>query len=506
MQILGVVLRTLSKSRLLSFRQCPKRLWLELHKPEEREDSAATQASFRTGHAVGSAARKIYDPAGKGVLIDAQVEGFDRALERSRRVLETPATVFEAGVSAEGAIAFADVMLPVKRRGRLGWRMVEVKSSTSVKDYHHDDAAIQAFIFRAAGIPLEAISIARIDSAWVYPGKDQYEGLLAEEDLTDEALGRADEVKDWLAQAHDVAEKKREPRITTGPHCSKPYECGFAAYCQGQEPQPRHAASVLPQVRGKARTYIDENEIIELDQVPDALLNPVQARVKKHTLSGKPFFDAKGAAAALAGHKLPALFLDFETVALAVPIWKGTRPYQQVPFQFSLHRLTRTGKLEHEAYLNLDGSDPSKAFATRLVEVCGTTEPVFVYNIAFERKRLEELAARFPGLGKALTGIAERLVDLLPIAREFYYHPDQAGSWSIKAVLPAVAPDLDYEALGDVTDGGLAMTAFVEAIDAATPAARKAELEKALLAYCHLDTYAMVRIWQVFAGRTDLRL
>lgn len=499
-------MRNLSKSRLLSFRQCPKRLWLELHKPDVQKDTAATEASFRTGLEVGVAARKIYDPDNKGVLVDAQAEGFGEAIARSRRLLETRVTVFEAGVSAEGALAFADIMLPVGRKGRPGWRMVEVKSSTSVKDYHHDDAAIQAFVFRAAGIPLESIAIARIDSAWVYPGKDHYQGLLIEEDLTEKAMCRAGEVKEWLAEAHSVATKRDEPRIGTGTHCNKPFGCGFAAYCQGQEPRPRHATTVLPQLRGQARTYIDENAIIELREVPDSLLNPLQLRVKKHTLSGKLFFDTKGAATELARHKLPALFLDFETINRAVPIWKGTRPYQQVPFQFSLHRLGRTGKLEHEAFLDLSGGDPSKALAPRLVDVCGTAEPVFVYNMAFEKKRLQELAARFPPMKKALNGIIDRLVDLLPIARKHFYHPDQEGSWSIKAVLPTVAPDLDYAMLEHVKDGGLAQEAFVEATHPGTGASRKAELEKALHEYCKLDTYAMVRLWQVFAGRKDLRL
>lgn len=506
MQILGAVLRNLSKSRLLSFRQCPKRLWLELHRRDLKQDSAATQASYRTGHEIGAVARRIYDPQGKGALVDAQVEGYDAALARSRSLLQAPGIVFEAGASAEGAIAFADIMLPVTRKGRLGWRMVEVKSSASVKAYHHDDAAIQAFVFRAAGVPLESISIARVDSRWVYPGDAQYDGLLVEEDLTDEALGREPDVKRWLQDAHGVADLPEEPDIRTGGHCRSPFECGFAAHCQGQEPQPRHAASVLPRVVGKVRSFIDENAVAELEEVPDALLNPLQRRVKAATLSGQPYFDAEGAAAALAPHPLPALFLDFEAIAPAVPLWKGTRPFQQVAFQFSLHRLESSGKLVHTAFLGTDGRHPAAALAQSLVAACGSTEPVFVYNASFERGQLLDLADAVPALGAALRGIADRLVDLLPIARRFYYHPGQAGSWSIKAVLPTVAPDLDYAALDGVKDGGLAMEAFAEAIRPTTTPERKAQLETALLAYCRLDTLAMVRLWQRLAGRGDLVL
>lgn len=481
-------------------------MWLEIHKPELNEESASTTASFRTGNEVGTVARRIYDPKAKGITIDARTEEYSQALDRSRELLETAAPVFEAGFAADGGIAFADIMLPVGRKGQGAWRMVEVKSSTSVKDYHRDDAAIQAFISRAAGVPLAAIALAHIDNTWVYPGNGDYEGLLVEEDLTEEAFARGPEVRDWLEKAHGVADRKSEPRIGTGGHCSDPFECGFADYCRSKEPQPHHSPEVLPRISKKIRTYIEENSATELHQIPDELLNPLQLRVKQHTLSGKVFFNAKGAAAALADHPPPALFLDFETISLAVPIWKGTRPYQQIAFQFSLHRLTKSGALEHVSYLNLDGNDPSRGFVDRLIDACKGTGPIFVYNIQFERTRLGELAGRFPAAKKALTGIMQRLVDLLPIARDHYYHPDQEGSWSIKAVLPALIPELSYDSLDEVKDGGLAMTAFAEAIQQTTTPERRQQIERSLVEYCKLDTYAMVRIWQRFAGRNDLKL
>jgi predicted RecB family nuclease len=141
-------MRTLSKSRLLAYRQCPKRLWLEIHHPEYRTDSAATRASFATGHQVGDIARLLYDPQGKGVLLDPKAEGLDQLLQLSQQLLwaSPPRALFEAGFRAEGALALADVMLPLRRGGQRAWRMVEVKSSTSIKDYHRDDAAMHAFV------------------------------------------------------------------------------------------------------------------------------------------------------------------------------------------------------------------------------------------------------------------------------------------------------------------------------------------------------------------------
>jgi hypothetical protein len=172
-----------------------------------------------------------------------------------------------------------------------------------------------------------------------------------------------------------------------------------------------------------------------------------------------------------------------------------------IPFQFSVHRLAQTGDLTHQAFLDLSGADPSLAFAEALVGACGVHGPVFVYNAAFETKRVEELAARFAHLSRRLLAINERVVDLLPIARERYYHPGQQGSWSIKRVLPAVAPDLRYDGLDGVQDGGAAMQAYLEAIDQKTSGARRQQIERQLLDYCHLDTLAMVKLWRFFAGK-----
>ncbi|MGO4814117.1 DUF2779 domain-containing protein [Cupriavidus sp. 2MCAB6] len=500
-------MRSLSKSKLMAFRQCPKRLWLEIHRPERREDSSATEASFAIGHQVGDIARRLYDPDGQGVLIDAQSEGFAAAFARSQASLDAAQPIFEAGFSAAGALAFADVMLPGVTARKRTWRMIEVKSSTSVKDYHQDDTAVQAFVARSAGVALSAIALAHIDSQWVYPGAGDYQGLLTEVDLTEQAFGRAEEVKGWIDEAQRIASQPGEPAMKSGRHCNQPYECGFLGYCESQEPSAEFPVHWLPRIQAKAlKALIEQDGVTDLRDVPDRLLNERQRLVKTHTLSGQAFFDAAGAAADLAPHKLPAYFLDFETIQFAVPIWKGTRPYQQLPFQFSVHRLSRTGKLEHRSFLDLSGNDPSLAFAQALVAGCGESGPVFVYNAAFETTRIRELAERFPRLAAPLQAISARVVDLLPIAQQRYYHPSQQGSWSIKKVLPAVAPDLRYDALDGVQDGGMAMSAYQEAIHPGTTRARKDQIERQLLDYCGLDTFAMVRLWQFFAGRGDLKL
>lgn len=500
-------MRVLSKSKLLAFRQCQKRLWLEIHRPALRKDSAATQASFAVGHRVGDIARHLYDPSGKGHLIDPQAVGFEAAFVRSQDLLSSSRPIFEAGFAACGALAFADVMLPAKKAGKKLWRMVEVKSSTSVKDYHRDDTAVQAFVARNAGVPLLSVALAHIDSGWTYPGGEDYRGLLVETDLTEEAFGREAEVKTWIAEAQSIVRRRTEPGISAGRHCGQPYACGFLDYCESQEAQPDFPVKWLPSIQAKSlKARIEVEGATDMREVPDELLNERQRRVKLHTLANETYFDARGAAADLAACALPAYFIDFETIQFAVPIWKATRPYQQIPFQFSAHRLARNGKLQHQSFLDLSGKDPSRAFAESLVAACGDKGPVFVYNASFETARIRELADRFPRLKKSLLAINERVVDLLPVAERRYYHPSQQGSWSIKKVLPAIVPELRHDALDGVQDGGMAMEAYLEAISPETTTARKAQIEQELLAYCKLDTYAMVRIWQVFSDRRDLAL
>ena len=491
-----------SKSKLLAFRQCPKRFWLEVHRPDIREDSDATQSKFLIGYQVGEIAQKLYDPYGNGALINANEEGYDEAFARSEELLtDSPYPVFEAGFKANGALAFADVMLPELDNGQMAWKMIEVKSSTTVKDYHRDDVAVQTFVAKSAGVKLKAVILAHIDNSFIYPGDGDYRGLLKENDLTEEVFARNDEVKGWIAGAQVIAAQTVEPTMETGGHCYQPFECGFCTYCNQGVARPEYPIDWLPRFSASQRERLTAQGVDDLRGVPNDLLNHRQLRVKEHTLTNTIYFDAAGAAADLAPHGFPAYFLDFETAMMAVPIWKGTRPYQQIPFQFSLHILTESGDLEHRSFLDLSGDDPSEPFAKSLIAACGKSGPVFVYNAGFEKTRILELGERFSSMNKRLKEIHDRIVDLLPIARERYYHPNQQGSWSIKAVLPSAVPELSYNDLEGVKDGGTAMEVFSEAIQPGTSQERKTEIERQLLAYCQLDTLAMVRLWQFFSGR-----
>lgn len=497
-------MRTLSKSKLLAYRQCPKRVWLEIHRPELRQDSPDSQQRFAAGHHVGEVARAFYDPEQTGALIDVHDIGYDEALRRTQTLLAGQQPIFEAAFKANGAFALADVLLPDENGDGIAWRMVEIKSSTEVKDYHRDDVAIQTFVARASGAPISRVALGYINRTWVCPGDGRYEGLFVEADLTVEAGTRAPEVEAWIHAAQGIVAASEPPTIRTGRQCREPYECGFLAHCRSLEPTPEHPVEWLPRRSKAIKRAIETDGVIEMAALPDELLTDIQIRVRDCTLSGTVYFDQAGAQAALQDHGLPAYFLDFETIAFVIPEWKGFRPNQIAPFQFSVHRVGEDEAISKADFLELSGSDPSAACAAALVATCGTSGPVYVYNQAFEKRVLKELAERVPWHAEGLMAIHDRVVDLLPVARDHYYHPSQQGSWSIKRVLPAIFPELRYDDLDGVKDGGMAMAAYLEAANPATSEDRRQAIESQLTKYCELDTLATVKLWAFFLGR-DLK-
>lgn len=493
---------TLSKSKLLAFLQCRKRLWLEVHRPELRDDSGA-QARFQTGHTVGDLARRLFDPEGRGLFISIEEMGWEEAFRQTREwIKKGNAPIFEGVFAADGGLALADIMLPAHETDGLVWDLIEVKSSTQVKDYHLNDAAIQAALIRQEGWPMRRVLVAVLDRDFIYPGEEQYEGIFRLEDVTDEVTALEAEVWEWISNAQSTAGEPSIPPISMGGHCSDPFECPFMGFCSSEEELPENPLSILPRFSIQRRESLEGDGIKELEQVPDELLNELQKRVKEATLQNQTYWDREAAREALLPTDPETRFLDFETINFAVPIWAGTRPYQQIPFQFSLHTKLSDGVLGHRDFLDLSGNDPRPGLIEALIAACSESGRIYAYHVPFERRILQELASAFPEKGDALLAIADRLEDLLPVARAFYYHPSQQGSWSLKAVLPALCPELSYDQLEGVHHGGEAMEVFAKAIAPETSSEEREKMDQQLREYCALDTLATVRIWERFASET----
>ncbi len=478
----------LSKSRLMSYLQCPRRLWLEKHRPELAEVSAATQASFDTGHEIGEIARQLYDPDGTGTLIGGE-RGMGAALRATAAALRRPVStpLFEATFERAGLLIRADVL------DRAGQRLIEVKSSASLKDEHTTDCAIQAWVLEPSPSRPRQVALAHVDSRFRYPGGGDYRGLLAEKDLTAAIAPLTAQVPVWLRRAQAVVAGE-DPVVPVGRRCRAPHECPLIHHCW---PKTGYPLTTLPGV-GRRLDELVAAGYTDVRDLPEARVGGGEAlRVWRAARAGRPQVTGE-ARTELAAHGWPRYYLDFETIGPAVPLWPGTRPYQQVPFQWSLHAEEASGRLTHAEFLDLSGELPARAAATALIEAIGTSGPIMTYT-SYEKQCLATLAGLCPDLADALGALEARLVDLHPIVKRSYYHPAMKGSWSIKALLPTIAPELDYTQLDGVSDGGGAQRAFREAIAPATPAGRKAELRAQLLRYCAHDTLAMVRVAQFFA-------
>ena len=477
----------LSKSRLTLFEQCPKRLWLAAHRPELAEESASTASGMRTGHEVGPIACALHPD---GHMIENE-HGLSAAAAETSRLLASgwSKPLFEATFVHEGVLVRVDLMLPAED----GWHVAEVKSTTGVKAYHLSDVATQLWVMRECGVRVASASIRHLNRGFVLEREGEFAGLFADTSVDEQ-------VEPLIAGRPELVESARatlsggEPVREVGAHCDDPFACSFKSYCSRDLPSaPEWPASLLPDAKGKkiAASYASEG-IQDLLAVPaSAMTSPKLARVHAATLTGEPFHDAAAIAAETSGWAYPRIFLDFETIQFAVPRWLGTRPYEQVPFQFSAHVEEQDGSVRHYCFLSTDGADPRRACAEALA-LLPSTGSVIAWNASFERGCLQLLADRFRDLAPSLVSLAARLVDLLPVVRRHYYHRDMRGSWSIKAVLPTVAPDLDYSALPGVNNGLAAQQAYFEAINPNTAPDRSNVIHRELLDYCSLDTRAMM--------------
>lgn len=483
----------LSKSDFLNGLQCPKRLWLQRHPARVDAPRAGNgqgpNLRLEAGREVGRIARALYPD---GVLI-SETGDSTAALASTRWQLQghRHRLLFEPAFEYRDLLIRADIY----RTGADGGHLIEVKSTTRVKDHHVWDCAVQAWVIEGSGNDLAGIAVAHVDNGFVYTREGDYGGLIVERDMTvevrarqDEITGRVDALRTMLAGG--------EPAIDPGPQCTSPWECPFIGYCT--EPADGYPVATLPRA-GALPDQLRAEGYDDLRAVPPGrLANPVHERMRRAVIAGAPELDPE-LVHLVRQLDYPRYFLDFETIAFAVPIWLGTRPYEQLPFQWSCHVEDQDGHLTHAEFLDLSGSNPMRQFAERLFACLGERGPVLVYS-SFERSTLRSLMRHLPDLAGPLQSVIDRLVDLLPPTRRHYYHPDMQGSWSIKAVLPTVAPQLDYAALGDVRNGEAAQSAYLEAIDPGTPEQRRAVLQRELLAYCRLDTLAMVELSRCFAA------
>jgi len=489
--------RLLTKGNYTKGLKCEKLLWYLINKSKDpaifSPTSPATQLLFDQGHEVGALARKLY----KGAIEIEWNKDPDVVMGKSIAALKTGKTVLEAGFYTDETYSIADVLKPVKGKKDV-YDLTEVKMGASPKDYYYDDIAFQKYNFTQYGIKIRNCYLKHVNKEYVYQGGEiDLDNFFVEDiNVNEEVKARLPEIPKTVKKFREMIAKKTPPDIRLGLYCEDGGECDLLPFCMKDVPK----GSVLT-LHGKDREerfkyYYDDKKklILELpkhelskkhEMMYDALKDK-EAKWDKEKIS--EFLDT-------IDDDNPIYYLDFETLMnLAVPKFKGTRPYQQIPFQFSLHiQEKKGGPVTHKMFLAEGKADPRPECIEKLDEWLGTEGTILTYKQSMEQGVIKDLARDFPKFKGRAENFLSRIKDLLVPFRGFaYYHPDQEGSASLKDVLPAMT-GITYEGM-DLSAGGDAGAKFIEVTFKDASAEERAKVRKALIDYCTQDTMAMVEI------------
>lgn len=477
----------LSKSRFIKGLQCHKALWLLTHSPQSQDVvSASQQATFDAGSNVGILAQRLF-PGGVEIPFDGL--SVAQQLRMTRDEIEKGATtIYEAAFSFDNVFVKVDIL----HKGRYGWELHEVKASTETKEVYLHDIAVQYYVVAGAGIPVTRAALVHINNQYVREGDIDVHDLFTIQDVTETIQGRQTDVVHALDEMRAMLQKEM-PVVDIGPYCDNPYRCSFHDHCWSHIPSP----SVFDFAgQGKPDVFpLYRQGIIKMEDVPRESLGWRQQLQYDGTIFLKNSLDATAIRAFLDTIRYPLYFMDFETTCMIpVPPYNGVKPYQPVPFQFSLHfQHSPDAPLQHTAFLGNPDEDPQEPFLNALLHALPEDACIIVWNQGFEKKILTQLSQRFPDCLDYIDRLKENIIDLMvPFREKLIYHWQFNGSYSIKAVLPALIHDMDYANLG-ICDGGMASDGWMRMV-ASSSEDERAEIRSQLLEYCHMDTLAMVKI------------
>ena len=482
------VIPRLSKSKFLSGLQCHKRLYLEMRHPELAEPpDLSTQAIFAMGTEIGILAQRRFPG---GVLVAPNLRPREAAVALTAKLLQDPdvPAIFEGAFEHEGVIVRVDILERVlgTEEHRSAWRLIEVKSSTRVKEVHLNDLAIQRHVLIGAGLDLAGTCLMHIDTGYFYEGGEvDLEALFALDDVSTVVAERQGKVPEQLEAMKSILRESSPPSIEPDDRCHSPYECPFWAHCT--KDKPLRWIYHLPGPKKVVQQLVQEG-ITSIDEIPEAAnLSITQRRVKDNVE-----WASDDLARVLQSVEYPVHHLDFETVMLAVPKFSRMKPYQSIPVQWSNHIELQSGEIIHHEFLHGEATEPRRQWAERLLESLGEQGTIVVYS-SYEEAMMKQVAEAFPELRKVFSAVIKRLWDLYPVIKEHYYHPDFQGSYSIKSVLPVMVPELSYRDLL-IQEGAQAASEYYRMVFIEEDWIEQARIKEALLQYCARDTMAMVRL------------
>lgn len=501
----------LSKSKYTLFCQCPKALWLKTYDPDKATVDPSVEARFAAGNDVGDLAMGMF-----GDFVEVTVKNAVGSLDLEAMITKTQDCLAQ-GVKniCEASFSFNDdefgtnyCAVDILHKQDGGYAIYEVKSSTGndtpKKNKPEDllkyarDIAYQKWVLEKCGIKVTGTYLVRLYTEYVLDGELDINNLFHITDMKELVAEESVKVENNVRLAVKVLAEKDEHICDIGECCKKPYPCAFWVYCSKHI--PANSVFNLYKMSFNDSLKLYNQGIVTFDDVAKVKLTDKQQIQVESTLNDTVIINKEGIRKFLTKLSYPLYFLDFETEQPVLPKFQGTSPYQQIPFQYSLHWIEHEGdELKHTEFLGNGVDDPRRALAEQLCKDIPMNVCTTAYNKSFECTRLKELAEAFPDLAKHLLNIADHIIDLLdPFQEGYYYAPAMDGSFSIKKVLPALFPDdptLDYHNLtGGVQNGGDAMNIYPQ-MGTMTPEEREAT-RNALLEYCKLDTFAMVKVWE----------
>lgn len=474
----------LTKSSYVRGISCLRLLWLGWHRRLPYEQPVVGSPAA-VGIKIGIKAQLLFPG---GVLVAEEPWQHDDAVAKTYALMQDPdvPAIFEAAYEYAGVRIRVDVM---ERLGDGRWRLCEVKSATKVKAKYIDDAAIQVFVVQQSGVDLASVELVHVNTDYIYRGGDiDWRAYFKRQDIGAQVMAEQRDIAEAITGQLDVLAQDREPDIEPGPHC--PAGCDYWDQCTAAK--PADWIFKLPRLSQKKFDALRAQNIERIKDIPQSFdLTSTQDRMREVVVSGRPYI-SRELARSLRALDGPVAYVDFEAMNPAVPIYPGTRPYQRLVFQWSLHRHDGMGQLSHADYLGDHTQDPREAFIVSLIDALDAVDgPIVVYS-AYERGALQELAEQFPHYAKPLQRIIDRLADLYVVVRDHVYLEAFDGSLSIKQVGKALAPGFSYNGLQHVADGAQAASAYQRLAYGGVEAEETAALRAALLAYCRLDTLAMV--------------
>lgn len=495
--------KSLSKSNYVKGLQCQKALWFSKNRQDLKTPlDDKTKSKFETGDEITELARKYFPEGIKAVddFFDVQ----KAVVSTKELIAKNHSIIFEATALIESDNSHARIDILRKSQNSESWDLIEVKGSTSVKESHLNDLSFQYHVFSKAGYKIDRCILMLLDGEYVLNGEIDLRKLFKLGDVTEAVLEKQSEVESCKSDFLKVLQSELEPKVKIGAQCFEKqnhhYECDFKHHCWREIPQYSvfdvcHRNKTAEKIVDQINSYKVED--INIEDFPKGI-KEIDVRCYQEN---KTHIDKPKIKEWLNKLQYPLFFLDYETFQSAVPIFNGTRPYQQIPFQFSLHiQESAESEPKHFEFLHQERSDPREKLARKLAEVCAGEGSVICYNQTFEKCRNEELAADFPEFSESLYNINERMVDLWkPFKDRLIYSPKQQGSASIKEVLPAFT-NLNYSEM-EIANGGEAMEIYLNFIKGKK--ADEAKMINDLLSYCKLDTYAMVELIVVLRASTN---